>query len=342
MFSPRQQENGADTPDQAPASTPRGSLLSGISKLLWTPSQDGEGAGTPGGPPPALEAAGSSFMTQSPRRTLPNEPTSPAGAAAVPPLNTAGASAAAANEPLSPRSSGLLDTLFSPIFTIFGNRGEGGAAGTPPTAEQQQAMAQAQAQAAAAAAAAAEAEAQATARAQAAAAQAAAQAQAAARQQQQAPDDDDPEEFDPFAFIRTLPPNPPPLTRPICLPRKTRGTPPISLVLDLDETLLHSSIVALPTYDIVFPVHFNAVNYQVYVRKRPHMDFFMERVSKLFEITVFTASQKVYADKLLSIIDPQRKWIKHRVFRDSCVLVEGERTPPRPLAHTPLVGHSRA
>ena len=31
----------------------------------------------------------------------------------------------------------------------------------------------------------------------------------------------------------------------------------------------------------------------MYVRKRPHMDEFMEHVSKHFEIIVFTASQKV-------------------------------------------------
>jgi len=138
-------------------------------------------------------------------------------------------------------------------------------------------------------------------------------------------DDDDVDEFDPYTFIRSLPPTAPAaaLARPVCLPKKTRGTHPISLILDLDETLLHSSIVPLPTYDIVFPVHFNSVNYQVYVRKRPHMDYFMNKVSQWFEIIVFTASQKVYADKLLSIIDPQRKWIKHRVFRDSCVLVDG-------------------
>uniref|UniRef100_A0A7S0P667 FCP1 homology domain-containing protein n=1 Tax=Calcidiscus leptoporus TaxID=127549 RepID=A0A7S0P667_9EUKA len=136
-------------------------------------------------------------------------------------------------------------------------------------------------------------------------------------------DDEEMDEFCPYTFIRNLPPRPPVVNRPVCLPKKTRGTHPISLVLDLDETLLHSSIMPLQTYDIVFPVHFNSMNYQVYVRKRPHMEYFMNRVSQLFEIIVFTASQKVYADKLLSIIDPQRKWIKYRVFRDSCVVVDG-------------------
>lgn len=68
---------------------------------------------------------------------------------------------------------------------------------------------------------------------------------------------------------------------------------------------------------------FNGQVYQIYVRKRPYLDYFLETVSKSFEVVVFTASQKVYADVLLDKIDPARKLVKHRLFRESCLLVQG-------------------
>ncbi|KAJ2815933.1 hypothetical protein FBU31_006755, partial [Coemansia sp. 'formosensis'] len=134
--------------------------------------------------------------------------------------------------------------------------------------------------------------------------------------------DEDEDEFNPYLFMADLPPIPREHTlRPYALPRKTRSTPPITLVLDLDETLVHCALTAVENADLVFPVEYNGLNYDVYCRLRPGYREFLERASALFEVVVFTASQQVYADRLLNLIDPERRFIRHRLFRDSCVYV---------------------
>lgn len=62
------------------------------------------------------------------------------------------------------------------------------------------------------------------------------------------------------------------------------------LVLDLDETLVHSSFKILQQADFTIPVEIEGQYHNVYVIKRPGVDTFMKRVGELYEVVVFTAS----------------------------------------------------
>jgi len=128
-------------------------------------------------------------------------------------------------------------------------------------------------------------------------------------------------EFNPYLFIKNLPAHQPALRT--LLPPRLSSDPKFCLVLDLDETLVHCSTEVLLPADLVFPVVFNNIEYTVFARKRPFIEEFLSQMAALFEIVVFTASQEVYADRLLNILDPDRKYIRHRLFRDSCICVDG-------------------
>ncbi|KAF2552109.1 hypothetical protein F2Q68_00035883 [Brassica cretica] len=106
-------------------------------------------------------------------------------------------------------------------------------------------------------------------------------------------------------------------------PRDTLRKKDVTLVLDLDETLVHSTLESCSGADFSFRVFFNMQENTVYVKQRPHLYKFLERVVELFHVVIFTASHSIYASQLLDILDPDGKFISQRFYRDSCILSEG-------------------
>lgn len=90
------------------------------------------------------------------------------------------------------------------------------------------------------------------------------------------------------------------------------------LILDLDETLVHSSFKPINDADFIMTIELENVLHRVYVRKRPGVDEFLRIVGSLFEVIIFTASLAKYADPLLDILDTSNT-IHGRLFRESCV-----------------------
>ena len=131
--------------------------------------------------------------------------------------------------------------------------------------------------------------------------------------------------------------------------RIQEGVPKLSfnkkiLLLDLDETLIHAD------FDEEFPpneydtiIQFKAKNeeekniedsdstvcclseveeddiHSVGIFLRNGVKHFLEEVNKYFEVGIFTASVKEYADAVISFLDPENKLIKFRLYRNNCI-----------------------
>uniref|UniRef100_A0A8R1HJ56 protein-serine/threonine phosphatase n=1 Tax=Caenorhabditis japonica TaxID=281687 RepID=A0A8R1HJ56_CAEJA len=94
------------------------------------------------------------------------------------------------------------------------------------------------------------------------------------------------------------------------------------LVIDLDETLVHSSFKPVKNPDFVIPVEIDGVEHQVYVLKRPYVDEFLAKVGEHFECILFTASLAKYADPVADLLD-KKKVFRSRLFREACVFHKG-------------------
>jgi CTD small phosphatase-like protein 2 len=100
-------------------------------------------------------------------------------------------------------------------------------------------------------------------------------------------EEEDEEVFNPYLFIANLPPHASVVIKDkICLPPPDATNRRPTLALDLDETLVHCTVEPIPKPDLTFPVTFNGAFYQVYVRKRPYLDYFLETVAKNFEVRI--------------------------------------------------------
>lgn len=118
------------------------------------------------------------------------------------------------------------------------------------------------------------------------------------------------------------------------------------LVLDLDETLVHSSFKLIHSPDFVVPVEIENQVHNVYVIKRPGVDAFMKRMGEIYEVVVFTASLSKYADPVLDKLDIHQV-VKHRLFRESCYNHKGNYVKDlsqlgRPIGETIIIDNSPA
>jgi RNA polymerase II subunit A-like phosphatase len=107
----------------------------------------------------------------------------------------------------------------------------------------------------------------------------------------------------------------------------------LTLIVDLDQTVIHTTCErtvaewqadpANPNYEAVKDVQgFQLADDNIaavasnwyYVKMRPGLKDFFDRLSKLYEMHVYTMATRAYAQAIMKIIDPERKYFGDRIL----------------------------
>nr|VZI25791.1 unnamed protein product [Spirometra erinaceieuropaei] len=92
------------------------------------------------------------------------------------------------------------------------------------------------------------------------------------------------------------------------------------LLIDLDQTVLHTTIDGQAfRYKNVHRFRLPGCPLIYHTRFRPHLNKFLERISRRFQLHICTFGNRAYAHQLASILDPKRQYFCQRILsRDEC------------------------
>ncbi|XP_062129795.1 CTD nuclear envelope phosphatase 1 homolog [Drosophila sulfurigaster albostrigata] len=107
-----------------------------------------------------------------------------------------------------------------------------------------------------------------------------------------------------------------------------------TLVLDMDDTLIKSHFHyqkepwrnrTRKNKSIKPDFSFYIRNKDVFVSvfKRPHLDYFLDCVSKWYNVMIFTAATEIYASEVLDRLETNRKFFQRRFYRQHCIEISG-------------------
>ena len=90
-----------------------------------------------------------------------------------------------------------------------------------------------------------------------------------------------------------------------------KSNKPYTLVLDLDETLIH------------FKANPNNEESGT-IKIRPYLYQFLDNIKKYYELVVFTAATQEYADPIINALETNKKYFDYRLYRIHTIIIDND------------------